>query len=246
MQSLKIVAANIYLWAVFIPVTLMSLLIFPFLACYGILTNSFSSLLRRGIRLYGFILICALSPVVPVTLTDRSGGFSPPVIFTPNHTSSLDPYLFGLTKVESAFATSWPFKIPIYSIMMRFAEYIDIRKGWDELKDKGGKLLDKGCSLIIWPEGHRSRDGRLGRFKKGAFKLSCMKNRPVVPVCIKGAGKVLPPGRKYIQPGKIELVLLPPVYPPVQRDKSCMSNEDCAIHLRNLVKTIIQKEMAAS
>ena len=184
-----------------------------------------------------------LSPVASVKLVDRSGGFDTPVIFTPNHASSIDPYLFGLIPVENAFVTSWPFKIPIYSVIMRMAGYIDARKGWQELEDRGGRLLDAGSSLIIWPEGHRSKDGKLGRFKNGAFMLACRKGRPIVPVCIKGSGRVLPPGKRYVKPGEIEVVLLPPIHPDKGRSVENGTYAECVCTLKQAAYTIIANEL---
>ena len=181
-----------------------------------------------------------------VKLVDRSGGFPIPVIFTPNHASSIDPYLFGLIPVENAFVTSWPFKIPVYSLMMRMAGYIDSRKGWQELKSRGSRLLESGCSLIIWPEGHRSRDGRLGRFKNGAFMLACRTATAVVPVYIKGSGQVLPPGKRYIRPGEVEVVLLPPIHPSgAGLPRKNGEDADCVSSLKQAVYSAITGEMGS-
>jgi 1-acyl-sn-glycerol-3-phosphate acyltransferase len=73
--------------------------------------------------------------------------------------------------------------------------------------------LTRGCSLIIWPEGHRSRDGRLRRFKNGAFQLALATGRPIVPVCILGSRKMMPPGSRLLTPARIRMILLPPIMP---------------------------------
>lgn len=170
-------------------------------------------MIRRSIRVYGWFLIRVIPFMAPVQLDDRSGGFAKPAIFVPNHCSSLDPYLFGLLPLDNAFVTSWPFHIPFYNFFMHLARYIDSTRGWPHVQAEGKKLLAQGCSLIIWPEGHRSRDGQLRRFKNGAFQLALATGRPIVPVCILGSREMLPPGSRLLNPARVRVVLLPPISP---------------------------------
>ncbi|MDH5523882.1 MAG: 1-acyl-sn-glycerol-3-phosphate acyltransferase [Desulfobulbaceae bacterium] len=170
------------------------------------------------IRLYGWVLVRVVPFMAPVVVENKAGRLPLPVIFVANHCSAVDPFLFGMLNVENAFVTTWPFKIPVYGIMMRMACYIDARAGWQDILQQGSRLLDSNCSLIIWPEGHRSLTGAIGRFRKGAFQLAVLAGRPIIPVCIKGSGQVLPPGKRLFNPGRIKMVLLPPVYPENSND----------------------------
>lgn len=197
-------------------------------------------LIRRSIRVYGWFLIRVIPFMAPVQLDDRSGGFSCPAIFVPNHSSSLDPYLFGLLPLDNAFVTSWPFRIPLYNLFMRMAGYIDSTRGWGHVRKQGRKLLERGCSLIIWPEGHRSRDGKLRRFKNGAFQLALATGHPIVPVCIMGSREMLPPGRRLLNPARVRVVLLPPVNP--QGDPG---NPDDIMALKNRVRAAIAATLLA-
>ena len=174
-------------------------------------SSSLESAVRELIRLYGWILVRLSFWFVPVEVENRAGILPLPVVFVANHSSAIDPYLFGLIACENAFVTSWPFRIPIHNLVMRMAGYIDAREGWSEIERQGKRLLGQGCSVTIWPEGHRSRDGRLQRFRKGAFKLAVAADRPVVPVCINGSGEILPPGHRLLCPGRIRIVVLPPI-----------------------------------
>ena len=96
---------------------------------------------------------------------------------------------------------------------MHLAGYINSTNGWDHVHQEGTKLLESGCSLIIWPEGHRSRDGKLRRFKNGAFQLALATGRPIVPVCIVGSRQMLPPGKRFLSPARIRIILLPTLMP---------------------------------
>ncbi len=75
------------------------------------------------------------------------------------------------------------------------------------------KQLSGGMSLVVFPEGARTWDGNMRRFKKGAFRLAVEFNLPVVPVTIKGAFDVMPRFRKLPKPGHISITIHKPIYP---------------------------------
>ncbi len=77
--------------------------------------------------------------------------------------------------------------------------------------DKAARLLRTGTSLVIFPEGTRSPDGRLLPFKKGGFILALQAGVPIVPVSIRGGGEVLPKGSLRLRPGCIEVIFGAPV-----------------------------------
>ena len=80
------------------------------------------------------------------------------------------------------------------------------------IEDARHRLKD-GMSLVIFPEGTRSADGKLGDFKRGAFMLAGEFRLPVVPVSIDGSFKVMPKTSYIPRPGKIKLIIHEPIYP---------------------------------
>jgi 1-acyl-sn-glycerol-3-phosphate acyltransferase len=231
---------NFYYWAAFTFVTIAGLLLLPGILLVNIffLGRPMDSALRRAIRFYGWVLVCIVPIMAPVVVENIGGKFHFPAILVANHNSAIDPYLFGAFPIENCFVTSWPFKIPVYGRFMRLAGYINSNKGWDEISKKGAALLDSGSSLTIWPEGHRSRDGRLGRFKKGAFALSVKTGYPVVPVSILGSREILPPGQRLLSPGRVKLIFHSPVYPDTHGDK-----QQSITALRDNVRQIIENTL---
>lgn len=197
----------------FLLTTLTGCILAPLILLANILVFKLDTgyLVRRGIQIYGWIIVRVIPFMAPVTIEDRSGGLETPAIFVPNHNSSVDPYLFGMLPLDNSFVTSWPFRIPLYNFFMKHAGYINSTRGWHHVHEQGCHLIAKGCSLIIWPEGHRSRTGKLGRFKNGAFRLALATGRPVVPVCIIGSHQILPPGSRLLNPARIRMVILPPI-----------------------------------
>ncbi len=233
---------NIYFWLVFVLFTLTGILILPLIILMDMVFfgRTVASSLRRAIRLYGWVLVCKVPFTAPVKVVCQGSPLPPVSIFVANHNSAIDPYLFGAIPVENSFVTSWPFKIPVYGFFMRIAGYANAENGWEEVRHQCRKLLASGCSVTIWPEGHRSKDNKLGRFRNGAFSLAIETGYPVVPVCILGSGKILPPGERVMSTGEVKLVVLNPVYPENLEDKG-----ESVRFLRRKVQADIEKALTA-
>ena len=75
------------------------------------------------------------------------------------------------------------------------------------------RRLTNGMSLVIFPEGSRSSDGRIKPFKRGAFKLAIDFDRPLVPVTIDGSYRVMRKDSYGINPGKVTLTIHRPIDP---------------------------------
>ena len=73
------------------------------------------------------------------------------------------------------------------------------------------QLMRQGHSLVVFPEGTRSIDGRVGRFKRGLFLLAVEAGLPIVPVAVIGSRHVMRKGRLMTCPGKVELVVHEPI-----------------------------------
>ena len=73
------------------------------------------------------------------------------------------------------------------------------------------RLVSESHSLIVFPEGTRSVDGRVGRFKKGSFLVAMDAGLPVVPVSVSGSRHVMRKGRLMVCPGEVELTVHEPI-----------------------------------
>ncbi|PAB58457.1 lysophospholipid acyltransferase family protein [Anaeromicrobium sediminis] len=142
-----------------------------------------------------------------------------PVVFVSNHQGYFDiPVLFSvITKPTSFIAKKELGKIPVFGKWMELTRCIFIDRGnkrqsLQAIKD-GIALLKEGHSLIIFPEGTRSKSSEMKDFKKGSLKLATKAKVPIVPVCINGTYKVFEANDgKKITPAKVNLTFCEPIF----------------------------------
>jgi len=140
-------------------------------------------------------------------------------IFMANHVSNIDPPVFVPLIGRRVFilVKKELFRIPILGLAMRKAQFIAVdrknREAAVESVKQAVDVLKSGLSMMAYPEGTRSRDGKLLPFKKGPFHLAMDSGIPVVPVTIIGAYEVWPKGHLQVSPGTIPIIFHPPMDP---------------------------------
>jgi len=140
-----------------------------------------------------------------------------PRIFLANHLSALDIWaLTAAVPVTTRFVSKRSvFWIPVLGQAMAVAGFVPIdrkdRRRAVESLAKAAERIGGGASVILFPEGTRSRDGRLAPFKKGAFHLALRAGVPVVPVAISGTGKVVRPRSMVVTPGPVNVTFESPI-----------------------------------
>jgi 1-acyl-sn-glycerol-3-phosphate acyltransferase len=148
---------------------------------------------------------------VRVAGRDVLDGLRPPVIFVANHASHLDAPL-----VLAALPRAWRERTAVgaaadyfFDVWWRAAATALVFNAFPVERAGGGRatrlarsLLAAGWSLVIFPEGTRSRDGWVGAFRLGAARLAVGQGTPVVPVAIRGSYQAMPRGRGWPAPGR--------------------------------------------
>lgn len=102
-------------------------------------------------------------------------------------------------------------------------------------------LLDAGISVIFFPEGTRTRDGRLQAFKPGGFAVAVEAAVPVVPITVKGSRALWSPGGLEIRPGEVEVIFGDPIQLNAQLNKKA-AREDLLTRVRESIAAQLQEE----
>lgn len=154
-----------------------------------------------------------------VTLDVRGAENIPdsPVVFVGNHQGNFDiPLSFIALKRPVGFIAKVEIlKMPMIRTWMKLLKCIfidrnDVRQSLNALSDSS-EILHAGRSLLIFPEGTRSKGEEIGEFKAGAFKMAFGAEVPIVPFSIDGSYKIMERQGIWIKPGTIKVTILPPI-----------------------------------
>jgi 1-acyl-sn-glycerol-3-phosphate acyltransferase len=139
-------------------------------------------------------------------------------VFMVNHQSNLDIPI--LVQSLRSFQLRWIAKrellwIPFFGWAMWASRHITVDRAdpLDAIRSlkRAKERIAAGISIVVFPEGTRSRDGKLLRFKKGGFLLAAQSSRPIVPITINGSRQVLPAGAWHLRSGTIEVTISQPI-----------------------------------
>ncbi len=166
-----------------------------------------------------------------------------PQVFMCNHQSDFD-ILVALAHIPGQFrwiAKKELFRIPVFGPAMRRAGYIEIdrqdhQRALQSL-DEAAEKIRQGRSVMTFPEGTRSKDGRMKPFKAGTFFLAIKSGAPIVPVTVIGTAEIMPRRSLRVRPGRVILVIDQPI------DVSGYTNEN-KDELIERVRNIISGNMA--
>src|SRR5690606_24917074 len=108
------------------------------------------------------------------------------------------------------------FRIPLLAQAMKAIGIVEVDRQaripiHDQLNVQAKELIAAGRSVIIYPEGTRTRTGVLGPFKKGAFTIALGMGLPILPVAIEGSFEAWRPGTFLIRGGEITVKIEPPI-----------------------------------
>lgn len=137
------------------------------------------------------------------------------LIITPNHQTYADPPLVTIPVRRPVYYMAWDklFDVPVFGQLIRVlrAFPVDIYSNDPRAVREARRLVREGAAVMIFPEGGRSFDGTLGRFKLGAFRLAVTLDVPVLPVTISGGYEAWPPHRMLPRRGRMTITYHPPL-----------------------------------
>jgi 1-acyl-sn-glycerol-3-phosphate acyltransferase len=205
-----------YKWLFFIPFLVINTLLF------GIIAVIVSSLINQRIGSYfgGVIwsrLNALLTPVLVAVKGKEHIAANTSYVVIPNHQSYYDIFLiYGWLGLDIKWVMKKELaRIPGLGFGSRKVGHIFIdrsnsKAAMESLHAARQKLVN-GTSVVIFPEGTRSRTGQLIPFKRGGFKLALELKLPILPVTVINTRKVLPPDSLDLMPGRVRMIIHPPV-----------------------------------
>jgi 1-acyl-sn-glycerol-3-phosphate acyltransferase len=211
--------ASVAFWG-FVVVT--SLILFPIAVLIFVVTVAFDPR-RRALHQFTCFwasLYTWFNPLWQVHVHNRDRiDPNTTYVMVANHLSLLD--ILVLFRLFTHFA--WVskienFKVPVIGWNMSMNGYIKLVRGdrgsADRMMSQCRQSLGRGTSIMMFPEGTRSRDGNLKKFKPGAFELALQMGVPILPIVVSGTGDALPK-KGFVLQGKhrIDIEVLPPITP---------------------------------
>jgi 1-acyl-sn-glycerol-3-phosphate acyltransferase len=190
--------------AVFLSV--YTLVLGPPLILYTLVTRSADLLYWAGVK--GLVFITRVAGM-RVQVEGRENIPPGVCVFAANHTSNADaPAIVGaIPRRLGIFGRKSLFDIPIVGLAFRLAKFVPVDRGNRDAAlasvRQAVAYIKSGSSFLVYPEGTRSPDGRMQRFKKGAFVMAIEAGVPIVPVACSGAHRIMKKNSLVIHPGKV-------------------------------------------
>lgn len=177
--------------------------------------------LRDPLFRYGRWIALVLQRIVGVRLEvsglEHAQGNGPRV-FMANHVSLIDGPLavLAIPEFSRVIMKRSIFSIPVAGPAMRYTGFVPVDRkkahgGIESIEEASAIMKKRGYSFLIFPEGTRSRDGRLQRFKRGGFVLALSASAPIVPMTIRGSFELMPRNARVCRPGTVRIEFHEPI-----------------------------------
>ena len=135
-----------------------------------------------------------------------------PTIYICNHQSVLDIILiFSLAPQLIVLTKEWVWRNPVLGVILRLSDCLPITYGNEVNIEKMRDMVERGYSIMIFPEGTRTRNGDIVRFHRGAFYIAEQLSLDICPLLIRGMYSVLSKKEFRVRPSKVVLDVLPVV-----------------------------------
>lgn len=155
-------------------------------------------------------LVYLMANVKKKIINEGGETFEKPAILISNHQSFLDILTIQMLSPRMILLTNqWVWNSPFFGTFIKYADYLPVADGIEQNVEKLKAIVDQGYSILIWPEGTRSPDGKMKRFHKGAFLLAQELQLDIVPIITHGTGHTMSKGDFLLKNGEITLKILP-------------------------------------
>jgi 1-acyl-sn-glycerol-3-phosphate acyltransferase len=194
--------------------TLCTIVLGPPLILFTLVSKSADALYWAGVKC--MVVVTRLAGL-KVTVEGRENIPSCVCLFAANHTSNADAAAIvgAIPRRVAILARKSLFDIPLIGTAFRLANFVPVDR---EHRDaalasvpEAVKKIREGHSFLVYPEGTRSADGHLRRFKKGSFAIAIEAGIPVVPVACAGAHRIMKKNSLIIRSGNVKVKFGTPI-----------------------------------
>ncbi|MDR2920982.1 MAG: 1-acyl-sn-glycerol-3-phosphate acyltransferase [Tannerella sp.] len=212
--TLKNFLSTLYAFAFFLVMSLVITVYGWFLFAFGKVTEDKKMRYHRMLQRISKFVIYRI-PQVKTTFTNVSGEtFDKPSVIICNHQAHLDLMcVLMLTPKLIILTNDWVWNSPFYGRLIRYADFYPISNGIENALDQLQDAVSRGYSIVIFPEGTRSADCSIRRFRRGAFFLAEKLKLDIIPVMIHGVGHVLPKEEFMLRKGRIDIQVMDRISP---------------------------------
>jgi 1-acyl-sn-glycerol-3-phosphate acyltransferase len=160
-------------------------------------------------------LLITLAPQLKIRMIGYTKNlFSRSTVLIANHTSFLDILLTTMLHPKLILLTNkWVWNSPIFGGVVRLADYYPVMEGAEDSIERVKDRVAEGYSIVVFPEGTRTSDGKVKRFHKGAFYMAEVLGLPIQPLIIHGADDSIPKSTIFLNTGPVTLKFLPAIEP---------------------------------
>lgn len=166
---------------------------------------AFHSLLSK----FTWMQVYVMANIKKTIINKRREFFLNPHVIISNHQGFIDILVTTMQHPKIILLTNkWVWKSPVFGAVVRMADYYPVMEGFEGSIERLRKRAEEGYSIVIFPEGTRSPDGKLKRFHRGAFYLAEKLDLPILPLLIHGTGETIRKGDYYLNDAFITLKFL--------------------------------------
>ncbi len=216
MRFISKVLLKIYTFWVLLVFSVFMIVLLPIIILPILLGQKYGSITYFGLYLWSWIF-SILNFIHYKQIGRKNVDRKQSYVYVSNHTSFLDiPGLtMGIPTQFRPLAKKELLKAPVFGLIVRVATVVVDRSNPESRRESINilkKRIRSGISLLIFPEGTQNRtDQPLQPFYDGAFRLAIETQTPLLPIVVVNAGKLMPPSRLTLRPGKIKVVFGKPI-----------------------------------
>ena len=155
-------------------------------------------------------------------LKSKNRDFSKPAVIICNHQSHVDiPLMIRMNPKLILLTNDWVWNSPFFGSVVKFADFYPVSLGFENSIERLKDRVREGYSIVVFPEGTRSRTGEISRFHKGAFFIAEQLNLDILPVLLHGTGNAITKGEILVKKSAVSVKFLDRI---TQQDKSFGEN----------------------